>query len=230
MIQISPPSLAALDHPPHEGEGKGPATLAQASRQRRDLVSGEVMEEERLIRFVAGPEGQVIADLGRKLPGRGMWVAASREAVAMAAKKNLFSRSAKAKLSAPPDLADQVETLIRARLLSNLGLARKAGALTCGFEAVRDVLASGRVRHLVEAFDGASDGRRKILAQVRKSPRPVEVVGVFSQAELGLALGLENVVHTALLAGRSTERWAVDVERLAGFRPLCPESWLLPGP
>ena len=230
MIQTSPPGLAALDHPPHEGEGRGAKTLAQASRQRRDLVSGEVMEEDRLIRFVAGPEGQVTADLGRKLPGRGMWVAANREAVATAAKKNLFSRSAKAKLTAPPDLADQVESLIRARLLSNLGLARKAGALTCGFEAVRDVLASGRVRHLVEAFDGASDGRRKILAQVRKSPQPVEVVGVFSQAELGLALGLENVVHTALLAGRSTERWAVDVERLAGFSPLCPESWLSTGP
>ena len=159
-----------------------------------------------------------------------MWVAATREAVATAARKNLFARSAKARLSAAPDLADQVESLLMGRLLAGLGLARKAGALTCGFEVVREALASGRVRRLVEAFDGAPDGRRKILALVRKSPQPVTVVGVFSQAELGLALGLENVVHTALLAGRSTERWAVDVERLAGFRPLCPESWLLPGP
>ncbi|HEY2047852.1 MAG TPA: RNA-binding protein [Caulobacteraceae bacterium] len=207
-----------------------PATLAEASRQRRDVVSGEVMEEDRLIRFVAGPEGQVVPDLARKLPGRGMWVAATREAVTTAAKKNLFSRSAKTRLTAPPDLADQVESLLRNRLLSGLGLARKAGELTCGYEAVREALASGRVRRLIEASDGAPDGRRKILALVRKSPGPVEVVGVFSQSELGLALGLENVVHTALLAGRSTERWAVDVERLAGFSPLCPESWLSTGP
>jgi uncharacterized protein len=206
------------------------ATHAQASRERRDIVSGEVMAEDRLIRFVADPQGQVIPDVGRKLPGRGMWAAATREAVAAAAKKNLFSRSAKARLEVPADLADQVESLIRGRLLSGLGLARKAGALTCGFEAVREALASGRVRYLVEAFDGASDGRRKVLALARKSPQPVALVGVFSQAELGLALGLENVVHTAILAGRSTERWAVDVERLAGFRPLFPESWLSPGP
>ena len=52
------------------------ATLAQASRERRDVVSGEVMEEARLIRFVAGPDGQVVPDLARKLPGRGIWVAA----------------------------------------------------------------------------------------------------------------------------------------------------------
>ncbi|MBV8683975.1 MAG: RNA-binding protein [Caulobacteraceae bacterium] len=207
-----------------------PATHAEASRQRRDIVSGEVMNEDRLIRFVAGPEGEVVPDLGRKLPGRGVWVAASREAVTTAAKKNLFSRSAKAKLTAPTDLADQVESRLRNRLLSGLGLARKAGALTSGFEAVREALASGRVRYLIEACDGASDGRRKVLALVRKSPQPVTMIGVFSQSELGLALGLENVVHTALLAGRSTERWAVDIDRLAGFRPLFPESWLSPGP
>ena len=231
MIQTSPPSLAPLDHPPHEGEGPpSPATHAEASRQRRDIVSGEVMEEDRLIRFVAGPDGQVIPDLARKLPGRGMWTAATREAVATAAKKNLFSRSAKAKLLAAADLADHVESLLRNRLLSGLGLARKAGALTCGFEAVREALATGRVRFLVEAFDGASDGRRKVLALVRNSPQPVTIVGVFSQAEMGLALGLENVVHTALLAGRSTERWVVDIDRLAGFRPLFPETWLSPGP
>ena len=33
------------------------ATLAQAARQRRDLVSGADMEEAALLRFVAGPDG-----------------------------------------------------------------------------------------------------------------------------------------------------------------------------
>src|SRR4051812_24356175 len=99
-----------------------PRTKAEADRQRRDLVSGEVMDEGSLIRFVAGPEGQVVPDLGRKLPGRGMWVAAKREAVETAAKKGLFSRAAKTKLAAPVGLADQVEGLLRAHLLSGLGL------------------------------------------------------------------------------------------------------------
>src|SRR5215217_42981 len=111
-----------------------PRTHGQASRERRDIVSGSVMEEYQLVRFVAGPEGVVTPDLARKLPGRGIWVAADRGSVEQAAKKNLFSRAAKAKLVTPPDLADQVEMLLRRRLLSGLGLARRAGELTCGFE------------------------------------------------------------------------------------------------
>lgn len=196
-----------------------------AERDRRDLVSGEAMDEARLIRFVAGPDGAVVPDLARKLPGRGMWVAADRAAVTLAAKKNLFSRSAKAKLSAAPDLADQVEMLLKRRLLSGLGLARRAGDLTSGFEKVSAAITAGRTAWLIEASDGAADGRRKLLALARKQPRPPEIFGVFTSTELGLALGLENVIHTAFLAGRAADRWAQDVHRLSGFSPLLPESW-----
>jgi predicted RNA-binding protein YlxR (DUF448 family) len=200
-------------------------THAQASRERRDVVSGEVRDEARLIRFVAGPDGSVVPDLARKLPGRGIWVAADREAVAAAVKKNLFARSAKAQLKAAPDLADQVAALLRSRLLSALGLARRAGDLTSGFEKVSSTIASGKAAWLIEASDGKPDGRRKILALARKQARPPGLVGLFDAAELGLALGGENVIHTAFLAGRAAERWAEDVRRLAGFSPLLPEDW-----
>ena len=202
-----------------------PATLAEAARERRDIVSGEVMEEARLIRFVPGPDGVVVPDLARKLPGRGLWVAADRTSVETAARKGLFSRAAKAKLQAPPELADQVESLLRRRLLSALGLARKAGDLTSGFEKVSAAIQAGKAAWLIEASDGAADGRRKLWAQARRQSRPPGLLGVFTASELGLALGLENVIHTAFLAGRAADRWAQDVHRLAGFSPLLPESW-----
>ena len=201
------------------------ATHAGASRERRDIVSGEVMDEARLIRFVAGPDGAVVPDLARKLPGRGLWVAADRASVEAAQKKNLFARAAKAKLAAPGDLATQVEMLLKRRLLAGLGLARKAGELTSGFEKVSQAIASQKVAWLVEASDGAADGRRKLWAVARKQPRVPGLIGAFSAAELGLALGAENVIHTAFLAGRAADRWAQDVLRLSGFCPLLPESW-----
>jgi len=200
-------------------------THASAARQRRDIVSGEVMAEETLVRFVAGPDGLVVPDLARKLPGRGLWAAADRAAIETAARKNLFARAAKAQLRAPADLADQVESLLKRRLLAGLGLARKAGDTTSGFEKVAKALSSGKVAWLVEASDGAADGRRKLAAIARKQPRAPGVIGVFDVAELGLALGLENVIHTAFLAGRAADRWAQDVFRLSGFCPLLPESW-----
>jgi predicted RNA-binding protein YlxR (DUF448 family) len=201
------------------------ATHAAAARERRDIVSGEVRDEAELIRFVAGPDGLVVPDLARKLPGRGLWVAADRASVDAAAKKNLFSRAAKAKLQAPPDLSDQVEMLLKRRLLSALGLARKSGDLTSGFEKVSSAIKGGKAAWLIEASDGAHDGRRKLWAQARKQSPPPGLLGVFTAAELGLALGLENVIHTAFLAGRAADRWTQDVKRLSGFCPLLPESW-----
>jgi len=197
-------------------------THAQASRARRDLVSGEVIDEARLIRFVVGPEGSVVPDLARKLPGRGLWVAATRDSVETAARKGLFARAAKAKIVAPGDLADQVEERLRTRLLAALGLARKAGDLTFGFERVLAAVAAGKAAWLVEATDGADEGRRKLMAAARRAQLQPRLLRVFDSSELSLALGARNVIHTAFLAGRGAQRWTVEVERLAGFRPLFP--------
>jgi predicted RNA-binding protein YlxR (DUF448 family) len=198
---------------------------AKAHRERRDLVSGEVMDEPRLIRFVAGPDGVVTPDLAGKLPGRGMWVAANRTSIDTAAAKGGFSRAAKTKLSAGPGLADLVERLLAARILAGLGLARRAGALTSGFEKVRAAIATDKAAWLIEAADGAADGRRKLIGLAERRPNPPRVLAAFGSGELGLALGAENVIHLAFLAGRGAKRWTVDVERFSGFRPLLPQSW-----
>ena len=206
-------------------EVQAPKTHAEANRQRKDIVLGEATDEARLVRFVAGPDGVVVPDVARKLPGRGIWVAATREAVTTAAKKGLFSRAAKAKLAAPADLADQVERLLARRVLDGLGLARRGGTIISGFEKVVSALASGKTAWLIEASDSADDGRRKILTAAYKAPNTPRILGMFTSDELGLALGGENVIHTALLAGRGTDRWTMDVERLSGFRPLSPPHW-----
>ena len=203
--------------------------MPKEDRERRDIVSGEVMPEERLVRFVAGPDGSVVPDVARKLPGRGLWVEAQREAVLTAAKRGGFSRAAKTKLTAAPDLPDTVERLLKARLLAGLGLARRAGDLILGFEKVAAAITGGKAAWLIEAADGADDGRRKMLQVSRRAqaaglaaPR---LIGLFGSEELGLALGLGNVIHLAFLAGRGAERWTMDVERLSGFCPLLPQSW-----
>ena len=223
---IQAPEPDALDLEPSEPEPEPEAgaarTHAEASRQRRDAVSGEVMDEARLVRFVAGPDGAVVADLARKLPGRGVWVEARRGAVDQAVRRDAFSRALKRKVGAPADLSDQVEAGLRRRLLAGLGLARRAGDLICGFEKTAAAVGAGRAAWLIQSRDGAADGRRKMRSHVLRAPRPPEVVDAFDSLELGLALGLENVVHAALLAGRGAERWTVDVRRWNGFRPLEP--------
>jgi len=187
------------------------------------------MPEKLLIRFVAGPGGVVTPDVARRLPGRGMWVCARREAVDLATKRGAFARSAKTKLISPADLSDQVERLLHRRLLDGLGLARRAGDLTYGFDKVEAAIMAGRTAWLIEASDSAADGRRKLSQAADRVLRERGVapkrIGVFSGEELSLALGQGNVIHVAFLVGRGAKSWTEDVERLAGFRPLLPESW-----
>jgi predicted RNA-binding protein YlxR (DUF448 family) len=196
---------------------------ATIDRERRDLVSHEVMDESRLIRFVAGPDGQVVPDLGRKLPGRGLWVEASRASVEAAVKKNGFTRAAKTKLTPPADLADVIERLLARRCLDQLGLARREGVLISGFEKTAASLRAGKAAWVLEAADGSADGRGKILALARH--QTAKICGAFTADDLSLALGLENAIHAVLLAGGRADRWTIEVERLAGFRPLRPPHW-----
>jgi hypothetical protein len=145
--------------------------------------------------------------------------------VETATRKGGFSRAAKRSLAAPADLADQVDALLAKRVLAGIGLARRGGDLISGFDATMAAVRAGKAAWLVEASDGASDGRRKLWQAARGLPSPPRRLGAFDSNELSLALGLGNVIHLAFLAGRGAERWAVDVERLSGFRPLFPESW-----
>jgi uncharacterized protein len=203
--------MQALAHRSHETE--------RGSRERLDIVSGQVMPENRLLRFVADPEGHVVPDASAKLPGRGLWVQASREAIAKAVEKKLFSRAAKKPLVAEPDLAARAEKALATRMMGDLGLARRSGALVLGFDNVLRALEGQKPpKLLIEAFDGASDGKRKLYAASYRLGLDCAVIENLTSAELGLALGRENVIHAAVQRGGLAERLIFDAERLSGFR------------
>lgn len=193
-----------------------PRREAPENPVRRCLATGEVADKSELVRFVVGPDATVVPDVDGKLPGRGMWVSASREAVDKAVAKRLFSRAAKQATVAPADLAGTVEALLARRCLSYLGLAVRAGEAVTGFEKVREQLRKRQVVILLAASDAADDGRDK-LARLADG---VTVVGLFTRAELSLAIGRENVVHAALRRGGLADRFVVEAARLSGFRGL----------
>ena len=191
----------------------------QIERERRDIVSGEVMPENRLVRFVADPDGVMVPDVAAKLPGRGVWVEATAAAIAAAVEKKLFARAAKERVTATPDLGDRVEKALVARMLGDLGLARRSGQLVLGFDNVLRALEGPKPpKALIEAFDGARDGKRKLYAAAHRLDLNCAVIETLTSAELGLALGRENVIHAAVQPGGLADRLILDAERLCGFR------------
>ena len=159
-------------------------------------------------------------DLAAKLPGRGIWVRADRSILERALAKNLFAKAAKTNLRVPAELAVTVEALLVKRMQDHLGLARRSGVLIFGFDNVTRALEPRRkLTVLVEARDGAEDGRRKVLAAARALNLHPQIIGCLTAEELSMALGRENVIHAALFPGPLADRLALDAERLGGFRP-----------
>ena len=208
-----------MEEAEHDRRGDSSHGSRADGRERRDIVSGTVMPENRLLRFVAGPDGQVVPDVAAKLPGRGLWVEASKTAITRAVEKKLFSRAAKAQVTADADLAERAEKALVARMLGDLGIARRSGALVLGFDNVlRGLEGPKPPKVLIEAFDGARDGKRKLYAAAHRLELNCVVIETLTSAELGLALGRENVIHAAVQPGGLAERLAFDAQRLKGLR------------
>ena len=194
--------------------------------ERTCIVTRRAGEADSLIRFVRGPDGSVVPDLKRNLPGRGCWVTADRAHVDQAARRKLFSRALRAEVSAPPDLGETVDGLLARAALGALGLARKAGSVVLGAAKVESAVRDGSALLVLHASEASADGVRKIAsarrATVYAGGPDVPAYKLFSEAELGLAFGGTNVIHAAVLAegaGRAVLKRMVALDRFRGGSP-----------
>jgi len=174
---------------------------------------------------VVAPSGEVIADLKRKLPGRGLWVSVSRAAVAEAVRRHQFERGFKRHVRVAPTLAGDTEALLERFVVDALAMAAKAGQVVFGFAKVADMLGrQGPITALVHASDGAADGIRKLDAMVRQNGRnrdqtaDIPVVNALTSEQLDLALGRSNVIHAALLAGPASNTFLSRSHMLVRYR------------
>ena len=204
----------------------GPRT-ERSVRSRMCAVSREVKPVDELIRFVVSPEGEVMADVRRKLPGRGLWVSASRQAVAEAVRRHHFVRGFKRDVRVAPTLAADTEQLLVRSAIEALAIAAKAGQVIAGFsktEAALETRQGGAIAALIHASDGAADGIRKLDAVARQNAgirgesAEIPTLTALTSAELDLALGRSNVVHAALLAGPASKTFLLRSQILVRYR------------
>ena len=183
------------------------------SPERRCIATGVSQPKVGLIRFVVGPDGAIVPDILSRLPGRGIYVAAERAALDRAVARRLFARAARQPVTVPDGLADTVEGLLARRVVDLVALARKSGAAVAGFEKVKEMLAKGQARVLLQARDGSERGKSKLW-----TPTGGRFFGCLGATELGLAFGRQSVIHAALAAGGLTHKVVEDAARLQGVR------------
>lgn len=200
---------------------RGGSAQTDEGSQRTCIVTRAKLPPDELLRFVLGPDGQVVPDLKRKLPGRGVWVQATAKAVAEAIRRKAFTRGFKEPAQAPGDLAERVDALIEKDALQSLSMANKAGLVATGAFKVETEIASQAPAALIHARDGSPDGARKIAAALRRrgettaqTPR----IELFASSQLDLALGRANVIHAALRKGAASNAFLARCRRLAHYR------------
>jgi hypothetical protein len=195
---------------------------ANPGSERHCALTRQLKPVAELIRFVVGPAGEVVPDVKRKLPGRGLWITGTREALAEAVKRNVFARGFRREVRLGADLADDSERLLERSAFDALAIAAKAGRLAFGFAKTEAAIDAGGIVALVHASDAGADGRRKLDAALQRNRAEksgeIAVVDLFSGAQLDLALSRPNVVHAALLAGPGSETFLARVARLTRFR------------
>ena len=197
-----------------------PLAPPAAGPQRTCIATGETGAPERMIRFVVGPEGDVVPDLARRLPGRGIWVKAERAAVERAVAKNLFARAARGSVKPAADLAERVERLLLERALADLGRARRAGRAVAGFVKVEEMVTRRRAGLVVVADEADGDGLGKLEAAGRATGLPIARLG--DAAALGGIFGREQAVYVAVArddaGGAFIERIEAGAARWRGYR------------
>ena len=195
--------------------------------ERRCALTHEVKPAAELIRFVVGPDDVLVPDTDAKAEGRGVWVSLGEKFVAEAVKKKAFAKSLKTNVTVADDLPALTRQRLEQRFVNALQMARKAGQLMTGAMKVKAALETGEAIALVTATDAADDSRKKMLATLKASSKAAEELGLpgpqrphfelLDSAQLGLALGIESVIHAAPTQGAAGEAAVKRAERLARY-------------
>jgi len=203
------PAAAELDRGPQARE-----------RERLCAATRTVRPVSELIRFVVGPQGEAVADIRCRLPGRGIWVTGTRASLYEAIRRKAFARGFRREVRLAPDFVARTERLLEQSVLDALAIAGKAGLVVAGFGKTAAALAHDDVVALLHAVEAAADGTRKLdaAAQRRQADRPPARIGFLTSAQLDLALHRPNVIHAALLAGPVSETFLARCRRLERFR------------
>lgn len=204
----------------------GPRSLG-AGTERLCVVTRQVKPVAEMIRFVVGPQGEAVPDLKRKLPGRGIWITATRAELAEAVRRGAFAKGFGRPVRIPDDFVAATERLLERSALDALAIAGKGRQAVTGFSKVEAALARGQAVAVLHASDAAVDGVRKIEAlrrQAEAEGRAVATIALFPSSQLDLALGRPNVIHAALLAGPASETFIARCARLDRFRAGKPEQ------
>ncbi|WP_409361502.1 RNA-binding protein [Bartonella heixiaziensis] len=190
--------------------------------ERTCIVTRKNASAKTLIRFVIGPNNQIVPDLKSNLPGRGVWVLSHRSVIEEAIKRKAFNKSFKTDVEVASNLAHIVDTLLLKAALGSLSIARKAGAVVMGATKVDAAIRSGQVILVLHAKEATENGKQKISQAIhtiqKQTNQTIETISLFTSDDMSVAFGANPVIHAALLNMKAAEGFLKTVHKLIAYR------------
>lgn len=187
--------------------------LSRKIKQRMCIALRTVGPMGEFLRFVLAPDGTLTPDLTGKLPGRGAHLTPTRAALDKAVKTKAFARAFKQPVQIADDFADHVARLIQTHLLARLSMARRAGDLALGQDAVFAAAGSGKLCLLIQPVGGSGNAAAKLSGIARDFPS----LNFSTPKELGETLGKERVANLGFTHDHKAEQFLTLAHKFRDF-------------
>jgi predicted RNA-binding protein YlxR (DUF448 family) len=192
----------------------GAAPVERVEPTRTCALTRTAHPRDALIRLAASPEGHVVVDLKARLPGRGVWISPTTEALALLPR---LAPKLAHQLGVPVD-AEAVARELRAALLASaldgLGIAAGAGALATGRDAVLAAIEGRRAVMLVTSQDASP--RLRADLEAARGTLPLVVLDATTDA-LGTVVGRALAAAIAVGPGHATQHLRRQLRRLSAL-------------
>ncbi|MBR1605935.1 MAG: DUF448 domain-containing protein [Alphaproteobacteria bacterium] len=180
---------------------------------RKCIVTGEIKDKSQLLRFVLTPEKQVVPDLYKKLPGKGIYVSNSYALLKQAIEKNIFAKVLKKNVKLNKELLQMVENILHKNALNAISLAKKSGIAVISLEKVLAALKENKLAFLLEAEDAGQDGLKKL----QNYTSDLSVYRLFKVEDLDKVLDKINTVYIGFLREEMSMMVKNNFDRLSSF-------------
>ncbi len=173
--------------------------------------------KDKMLRFVLGPERNIVPDLAARLPGRGAYTCPDPACVKAAVQRRQFSRTFKVEfVGTNQGLIAEITGLFESKLLSLLTLANKAGGVVSGGDSVERALSSLASSGILWiAADASKDRQEKYTFLATRAGCTVHVGS--TSVELGRLLGKEQRTFLLLKPSGIAAKLGNELERFRKF-------------
>jgi len=190
----------------------------QEKPQRSCLGCRQTRNRDALLRFVLSPQGELLADIEAKLPGRGAYTCVSETCLRAALKQRQFSRAFKREVAGvtPDGMVAQLVAIMQRRILGYVGLANKAGQVISGGSLVSDAIRGGHKPGLILVAADVSEAIGEKIEQLAAVHR-IACFRIMKKDDFGTILGKAPRSAIAIRAGGFVAQLTYEIERYRNF-------------